>query len=78
VTYQRVPGFPTACAVVLAAVAMSSHAQTSVHDNLEKLAQDITFTSARLYPMRATTLGIAGHDSQRLVTTPGHLYGIVG
>jgi uncharacterized protein (DUF885 family) len=37
-------------------------AQTSTHDQLTKLAQDITYTTARLHPMAATFLGIRGHD----------------
>ena len=52
------------CAAVLALLVMTSHAQAAVHDDLEKLAQDITFTSARLYPMQATASGIAGHDAE--------------
>jgi uncharacterized protein (DUF885 family) len=52
------------CAATLAVLVMTGHAQAAVHDDLEKLAQDITFTSARLYPMQATGLGIAGHDAE--------------
>ena len=52
------------CAAALATLVMTGHAQAAVHDDLEKLAQDVTFTSARLYPMQATTLGIAGHDGE--------------
>lgn len=52
------------CAATLAALVMSSHAQAAVHDDLEKLAQDITFTSAQLYPIQATALGITGHDAE--------------
>jgi uncharacterized protein (DUF885 family) len=60
----RVAGLPIVCAVVIAAMSLSAHAEAAVHDRLEKLAQDITFTSARLYPMQATALGIAGHDAE--------------
>jgi uncharacterized protein (DUF885 family) len=60
----RAPRFPIPCAVVMTALSFAAHGQSSVHDNLERLAQDITFTSARLYPMRATALGIAGHDAE--------------
>jgi uncharacterized protein (DUF885 family) len=60
----RVSRFPIICAVVMAAMSLAAHGQSSVHDSLEKLAQDITYTSARLYPMRATALGIAGHDAE--------------
>ena len=37
-------------------------AAESVHDQLSRLAQDIVYTSARLHPLLATELGIAGHD----------------
>ena len=69
---MRAPRFPIVCAVVMAAMSLSAHGQTGVHDNLEKLAQDITFTSARLYPMEATTLGIAGHDAE--LETPSEAF----
>src|SRR5271165_4180489 len=43
---------------------LRSHAQGSVHERLVSLAQDLTFTSADLYPLQATALGIAGHDAE--------------
>jgi uncharacterized protein (DUF885 family) len=60
------------CATTLAALVMASHAQAAVHDDLEKLDQDITFTSARLYPMQATALGIADHDAE--LETPSEAF----
>ena len=39
-------------------------AQTSVHDRLTKLAQEIVYTSAAKDPMQATNLGIPGHDAE--------------
>jgi uncharacterized protein (DUF885 family) len=50
------------CAVLMSAASAPVHAQTSAHDRLTKVAQDMTFTTARLYPMNATALGIAGYD----------------
>ena len=61
---MRAAGLPIICAVVMAAASLAAHAEAAAHDRLEKLAQDITFTSARLYPMQATALGIAGHDAE--------------
>ena len=37
---------------------------TSTHDQLVQLAQNITQTTARLYPINATLLGITGHDGE--------------
>ncbi|GAC1357776.1 MAG: DUF885 domain-containing protein [Vulcanimicrobiaceae bacterium] len=39
-------------------------AQTSVHDRLTKLAQDIVYGDAARHPMDATASGIAGHDAE--------------
>jgi uncharacterized protein (DUF885 family) len=50
--------------VVLAALATVAQADTQVHEELTRLAQDITYTSARLFPLQATQLGIAGHDGE--------------
>jgi uncharacterized protein (DUF885 family) len=36
--------------------------QSEIHDRLMKLAQKITYASARLHPMEATSLGISGYD----------------
>jgi hypothetical protein len=41
-----------------------SHAQVTAHQRLVSLAQDMTYTSADLYPLQATALGIAGHDAE--------------
>lgn len=49
---------------VLLICALSSHAETLAHEHLVSLAQDITYTSAELYPMQATALGITGHDAE--------------
>lgn len=46
--------------VVLPTVAGASPA----YDGLQRLAKDMTFTTARLHPMQATALGIAGYDGQ--------------
>jgi uncharacterized protein (DUF885 family) len=51
-----------AFAVLVAGAAVPASAQSSVHDRLTKIAQDVTYTTARLSPMRATELGIAGYD----------------
>ena len=48
----------------MAVMPLVAHAQTPVHDSLQQLGRDITFTTARLYPMEATRLGITGHDSE--------------
>jgi len=56
---------PLLCARVL-------HAQTSSHDALVSVARDAVYTQARLYPMQATLLGIAGFDGQ--LETPSEAY----
>ena len=50
--------------VALAASPLRLQAQASVHDRLTTLAQDFVYTTARLRPMQATALGIAGHDGE--------------
>ncbi len=52
-----------ACALMLVASAQSS-AATPASDSLTALAKEMTFTWARLHPMTATELGIAGYDAQ--------------
>jgi uncharacterized protein (DUF885 family) len=42
---------------------LRSDAQGSAHERLVKLAQELIYTSADLYPLQATALGIAGHDA---------------
>src|SRR6202050_1386070 len=36
----------------------------ATHQALVSLAQDMVYTTARLYPMQATALGIPGHDGE--------------
>jgi uncharacterized protein (DUF885 family) len=55
----RIPAL-TAYAALAAGVA---HAQAS-HQALVSLAQDITYTTAAVFPMTATYLGIPGHDGE--------------
>lgn len=59
--------FAFACALMLVASAQSS-AATPASDSLTALAKEMTFTWARLHPMTATELGIAGYDA--LLETP--------
>ena len=58
-TAARILGL-TATAALAAAAA---HAQTP-HEELVSLAQDITYTTAAVFPMTATFLGIPGHDGE--------------
>ena len=51
-------------AALAASVTTPVLAANTVHDSLVALAQDLTFTSAALYPMVATALGIPGHDGE--------------
>jgi len=51
-------------AALLAAAQRPALAQATVHDRLTKLAEDITYTTARLYPLTATELGLPGHDGE--------------
>ena len=45
------------------------HAAESLHESLTRLAQDMVYTNARIYPLQATALGLAGHDGE--LDTPG-------
>ena len=49
-------------ALPMLAAAPAAAAPPSVHERLTALAQDITYTTARLFPLTATELGIPGHD----------------
>ena len=44
--------------------AATAQTQHEPHPDLVRVAEDMTYTSARLYPMQATALGIAGHDGE--------------
>jgi len=50
-------------ALVLGA-AGAAHADPAPHQALTSLAQDMIFTTAKVYPMSATYLGIPGHDGE--------------
>src|SRR5579862_916270 len=50
-------------AALLLIFALPAAAETS-HEQLVSLAQDYVYTSARVHPMFATALGIAGHDGE--------------
>lgn len=52
------------CAALLAVHAAPALAPAPAHQALVSLAQDMTYSTARLYPMQATTLGIPGHDGE--------------
>jgi uncharacterized protein (DUF885 family) len=62
----------TAVIAALTLPAVHGHAEDSVHQRLESLARDLTYTSASLYPMQATALGITGHDGE--LETPSEGY----
>ncbi|MDQ6826898.1 MAG: DUF885 domain-containing protein [Candidatus Eremiobacteraeota bacterium] len=51
-------------AFVLMSTPAQSNAALAISDDLTALAKDMTFTWARLHPMTATELGIAGYDGQ--------------
>jgi uncharacterized protein (DUF885 family) len=51
-------------AALLFAQAAAAETQHSVHTDLVQVAEDMTQTTARLFPMKATALGIAGHDGE--------------
>src|ERR1700733_7416451 len=66
---------PWACFICIGLLALAPlriQAQASAHESLVSLAQDMTYTSARLYPIQATALGIAGHDGD--LETPSEAY----
>jgi uncharacterized protein (DUF885 family) len=52
------------CLMALPAHGATATLQSTAHAELVQLAEDLTYTSARLLPMRATSLGIAGHDGE--------------
>ncbi len=56
---------PVAAAPAVTARSAAPEApDSSVHGQLTRLAQDMTYTSAKLFPMQATVLGIPGYDDQ--------------
>ncbi|HTY93822.1 MAG TPA: DUF885 domain-containing protein [Steroidobacteraceae bacterium] len=61
---MRIVAIVVLCAAAMAAASGSPRAQASVHDSLETLGKDLVYTTAQLYPMQATALGIAGHDAE--------------
>src|SRR5712675_2097353 len=42
----------------------AGHAAESLHEGLTRLAQDMVYTNARMYPLQATALGLPGHDGE--------------
>jgi len=55
----------TVALATLALIALPAVASASpAYDELQGLAKDMTFTTARLHPMAATGLGISGYDGQ--------------
>src|SRR5271154_2241931 len=52
--------------ISLAFLSTAANAQdvTSAHAQLTQLAEDIVYTSARLYPTQATSLGITTYDAE--------------
>src|SRR5258708_37144285 len=44
-------------------------AAESLHECLTRVAQDMVYTTAKMYPLRATFLGLPGHDGE--LDTPG-------
>lgn len=51
-------------AALIALLPAIASAEPSTHERLMRLAEDITYRSAELYPMQATLLGIPGHDAE--------------
>jgi uncharacterized protein (DUF885 family) len=52
-------------ALALAVIPLAADAQAAgVHERLTLLARDLVYTSARLYPLDATELGIPGYDGE--------------
>jgi hypothetical protein len=49
------------CAAALVA-SVHGFAAPSTHDGLTRLAEEITYTTADLYPMTGTELGLTAHD----------------
>jgi hypothetical protein len=52
------------CAAAASLQAAPAQAPVPAQHGLVALAQDMTYETARLYPMQATALGIAGHDGE--------------
>jgi uncharacterized protein (DUF885 family) len=55
--------------VLLALFAPAGRAAESLHESLTRLAQDMVYTTAKMYPLWATSLGLPGHDGE--LDTPG-------
>src|SRR5258707_12955723 len=61
--------FSIALTLALSLFAPVGNAAESLHESLTRLAQDMVYTIAKTYPLRATSLGLADHDSE--LDTPG-------
>ena len=55
--------------LMLALFAPAGNAAESLHESLTRLAQDMVYTTAKMYPLGATLLGLPGHDGE--LDTPG-------
>src|SRR5580698_10266858 len=55
-------GFVAVATVATLAATSAPARAATVHEQLTDLAHDITYTSARLFPIQATQLGIPGYD----------------
>jgi uncharacterized protein (DUF885 family) len=60
---MRFSGVASACAAIVLVTPIPLLAQDATQRALVSLARDVTFSSARLYPMQATELGISGFDA---------------
>jgi uncharacterized protein (DUF885 family) len=63
---------PGLLAAACALHAGKTPAQVPAQRALVRIAEDMTYTTARLYPMQATALGIPGHDGE--LETPSEAY----
>jgi len=68
-TMKRCLRFEIVPTLLLALFAPAGNAAESLHESLTLHAQDMVYTTAKLYPLWATSLGLPGHDGE--LDTPG-------
>jgi hypothetical protein len=63
-TVMRTKSAGLLASALLLAHAATAEIQHAPHPDLVRVAEDMTYTTAKLYPMEATELGLAGHDGE--------------
>jgi hypothetical protein len=65
------------CGALVILSPLRSYGSATAHERLVALAQDMVYTSAGLYPLQATALGIPGHDGDLETPSEGYRAGFI-